>query len=294
MVDTIGNFIGGKYRDIAKGFMTVLKESKFYEEGVLTPEEYTKAGDYLTSKCPTWKWCSNKENCPPADYLLKDKQYLFTSVPCADRVKSYVKQNTTNEKILDSDWVETNIEFSSQKRNKNTVEVKDTDLTSDKKQVVVNIQEDYMGIEGIEQIEESPSIVNNNNDDFIIIEQDDNITRTRMYDVIITYDFYYRVPRLWLVGYGENGNPLSSDEVKEDIMMEYIDRTVTIEKLPNVGIQAVSIHPCKHSLLLKKMISNFEQAGKKLLPEQSIIVFLKFLHSVVPTINYDFTMDIEF
>lgn len=33
-----------------------LKESKFLEKGVLTPEEFVVAGDNLTHKCSTWKW----------------------------------------------------------------------------------------------------------------------------------------------------------------------------------------------------------------------------------------------
>ena len=37
-----------------------------------------------------------------------------------------------------------------------------------------------------------------------------------------------------------------------------------------------------------------EKSGKKLDIEMSILIFLKFLHSVVPTIQYDFTMDINF
>lgn len=35
--------------------MGVLKESKFYEKGVLTPEEFLIAGENLTHKCPTWE-----------------------------------------------------------------------------------------------------------------------------------------------------------------------------------------------------------------------------------------------
>jgi ubiquitin-like-conjugating enzyme ATG3 len=127
-----------------------------------------------------------------------------------------------------------------------------------------------------------------------VIDDDDNVLKSRTYDVTITYDFYYRVPRLWLIGYSENGMPLSDNEVKEDIMLEYIDKTVTIEKHPCMGVKSISIHPCKHSMLIKKMISNFEKAGKTLEVEKSIILFLKFLSSVVPTIKYDFTLDIDF
>ena len=40
------------------------------------------------------------------------------------------------------------------------------------------------------------------------------------------------------------------------------------------------------------MIQNYEEAGKKLEVYMSIVLFLKFLQSVVPTVNYDFGLDI--
>ena len=116
----------------------------------------------------------------------------------------------------------------------------------------------------------------------------------RTYDVTVTYDFYYCVPRMWLMGYNSNGQPLSEKEMKEDVMEEYRNKTVTFEQHPGTGLRYVSVHPCRHSLLLKKMIQNFENSGKKLEIHMSILIFLKFLHSVVPTIQYDFTMDINF
>jgi ubiquitin-like-conjugating enzyme ATG3 len=99
---------------------------------------------------------------------------------------------------------------------------------------------------------------------------------------------------MWLMGYNENGVPLTDNEMKQDVMMEYRNKTVTIEPHPHTGVRNISVHPCRHSMLLKKMIENFENAGKKLEIYMSILIFLKFLHSVVPTIQYDFTMDINF
>ena len=32
-------------------------------------------------------------------------------------------------------------------------------------------------------------------------------------DLSITYDKYYRTPRLWLFGYNENGDPLTPEEL---------------------------------------------------------------------------------
>jgi ubiquitin-like-conjugating enzyme ATG3 len=41
--------------------MGLLKDSKFLEQGVLTPEEFVLAGEHLTHKCNTWKWESGKD-----------------------------------------------------------------------------------------------------------------------------------------------------------------------------------------------------------------------------------------
>ena len=43
----------------------------------------------------------------------------------------------------------------------------------------------------------------------------DHIVSTRTYDLMITYDKYYQVPRFWLVGYDENRQPLKSSQVSE-------------------------------------------------------------------------------
>ena len=44
-------------------------------------------------------------------------------------------------------------------------------------------------------------------------QDQDNTVRSRRYDVSITYDNYYRTPRLWLFGYDEKGSPLSPSAV---------------------------------------------------------------------------------
>ena len=163
---------------------------------------------------------------------------------------------------------------------------------------MVEIKEDYMDKNNDIDIVIDESVKEINDieivEDFQVVEVNDNIIKTRTYDVSVTYDFFYQVPRMWLTGYGEDGNILTDEQIKEDIMIEYADRTVTIESHPHSGIKSVSIHPCKHSHLLKRMIDQFEAAGKTLEVYMSIILFLKFLHSVVPTIEYDFTMDIDF
>lgn len=302
LFDTMGNFMGDKYRGVAKKFMGVLKESKFYEEGILTPEEFIKAGDFLTSKCPTWKWCSSSNEKLVSEYLPKNKQYLKTTVPCPMRAVDYDLQNRATETLLDNGWVETKIDFYG-RNDKNKDDMVDFDKIEDKnknKMIINNnlIKDDYFSdidiISDNNNKENNDNLVENFNEIIIVDQNEENLIKTRTYDVSVTYDFFYRVPRFWLYGYSENGAPLTDKEVKDDIMLEYVDRTVTIEKHPHTDINCVSIHPCKHSALLKKMIDNSHDAGKKFEVEFAIIIFLKFVNSVVPTIQYDFTLDIDF
>ena len=107
----------------------------------------------------------------------------------------------------------------------------------------------------------------------------------RRYDISITYDNYYRTPRVWLKGQNEFGTPMNSHEIFEDIMDEYKNRTVTLERHPYFsGGLHVSIHPCKHADTMKLFIKM-----SNLQPHMYMFTFLKFVGSVVPTINYDFT-----
>lgn len=43
---------------------------------------------------------------------------------------------------------------------------------------------------------------------------EDGIRRTRTYDLVITYDKYYQVPRFWLIGYDEQRRLLTPEQVR--------------------------------------------------------------------------------
>ena len=72
-MNNLGHKIFKGYQDIVSYISPTLKQSKFYTEGKLTPEEFVLAGDFLVLKCPTWKWCSAKDNLYNSA-LPKDKQ----------------------------------------------------------------------------------------------------------------------------------------------------------------------------------------------------------------------------
>ncbi|KAF9526931.1 autophagocytosis associated protein [Crepidotus variabilis] len=168
-----------------------------------------------------------------------------------------------------------------------------------------------------------------------------NLLQVRTYDVMITYDKYYQTPRVWLIGYDENGTPLTPTQIFEDISADHAHKTVTIEPfIHSTSLQAASVHPCKHASVMKKVIERMnnsvvaEQLAQRkgsgvaspstLSPKDTtkkkwgfgrkasgtgkevqgpaedeevegmrvdfyLVVFLKFIASIVPTIEVDST-----
>ena len=125
------------------------------------------------------------------------------------------------------------------------------------------------------------------------VEPDDNIVHTRTYDVSITYDKFYRTPRVWLFGYDEHRRPLTTEQIMEDISADHAGKTVTVETHPFLGVAHASIHPCKHASVMKRIVEQLQEGGGeagKVDVRQYMFIFLKFISSVIPTIQYDFTM----
>lgn len=142
--------------------------------------------------------------------------------------------------------------------------------------------------------------------------ENSHILLTRTYDILISYDKHHAVPRVWLIGYGEDGVPLPKEKVLEDIISDYRLRTVTMEPHPHhvQGGRIVSIHPCKHADVMKKFASMVVSSSsssseppddtedsqpqpsqqREFPTEHYMILFLKFMSSVIPTIEYDFTL----
>lgn len=129
-------------------------------------------------------------------------------------------------------------------------------------------------------------------------DANDAILYTRTYDLSITYDKYYQTPRVWLFGYNETNRPLTADEMFEDIMQDYANRTVTMEPHPhrNALVHA-SIHPCQHGAVMKRIVANMRDqssdGASELRSDQYLFLFLKFIQSVIPTIDYDHTIEVN-
>lgn len=314
--------------NIADSFTPVLKESKFRETGFLTPDEFVAAGDFLTGHCPTWHWASASNLKAFKDYLPKDKQFLITkNVPCSKRCSHLMDNLKDNqEKVIeeetgDGGWVDTHYNSTptaaetannqiQEMTDHSTKQIKKLDLEDLKKQDS-NDDNEEDDDEALDMDDYDHNIRDEDETTVVkpIVTKSDTMTKTtasktepideedanvfiptRTYDLNITYDNYYRTPRLWLSGYDENNKPLTIEQMYDDISEDHAKKTVTFESHPHIpGTLMASIHPCRHAEVMKKLINLMAESGKELEVYSYLMVFLKFVQSVIPTIEYDYT-----
>eukprot|EP00002_Diphylleia_rotans_P039721 TRINITY_DN9280_c0_g1_i1.p1 TRINITY_DN9280_c0_g1~~TRINITY_DN9280_c0_g1_i1.p1 ORF type:complete len:292 (+),score=53.33 TRINITY_DN9280_c0_g1_i1:50-925(+) len=283
---------------IAEAMTPSLTTSQFLKKGVLTPEEFVAAGDFLVFKCPTWSWSAGepskvRQNLPP------NKQFLITkNVPCLRRTRmleASIREELQMEEGEDGGWV------AAQSSDPSVIadipdisgvsleDVPSTSQAAGGDDDEIPDMDDYSedGIAGDDPSELRPSQGSTSQ-----IEED-NIQKTRTYDLSISYDKYYQTPRVWLYGYDEHGKPLKPEQTFEDISQDHAHKTVTIEAHPHLSAQHASIHPCRHAAVMKKIVDHLVESGREVRPDQYIFLFLKFISSVIPTIEYDYTMQMD-
>jgi ubiquitin-like-conjugating enzyme ATG3 len=55
-----------------------------------------------------------------------------------------------------------------------------------------------------------------------------------------------------------------------------------------------TVHPCKHANVLKTMADAMRENGQKIGAHYALLIFLKFITSVIPTVEFDITGDLNF
>lgn len=284
--------------------------SAFKEKGVLSVQEFILAGDNLVSKCPTWSWESGEQS-KRKSYLPAEKQFLITrNVPCLRRAASVEAdyEASGGEILLDDEdndgWLATH---GKPKENKSDDEENLPSMESldiNKKSTIQSIPSYFGGdddedIPDMAEFEDQDNVIENDpatlQSTYLVVHEpdDDNILKTRTYDVSITYDKYYQTPRVWLTGYDESRMLLQPELVLEDVSQDHARKTVTIEDHPHLPGKHASVHPCRHGAVMKKIIDVLVSRGVEPEVDKYLFLFLKFIASVIPTIEYDYTMDFD-
>jgi ubiquitin-like-conjugating enzyme ATG3 len=250
------------FRSTREYLTPVMTESAFHERGILTPEEFVRAGDQLVRTCPSWRWESGEAG-KARPYLPADKQFLSTKgVPSYSRVSILEASKLVEESVQggmgdEEDWCAPELQQPEEGEDEVLVEAADA--------VCIDAVE---GVEGA-PASSAPSSrasagsgVSGAGDDYLDMEDESlalddavapglgalnlggegkgpapgsHLVRARRYDVSITYDNYYRTPRIWLFGFDENGSALSTTDVYQDIMQDYARKTVTIDPHPHLS-----------------------------------------------------------
>ncbi|KAB5564342.1 hypothetical protein DKX38_004396 [Salix brachista] len=351
--------------------------SAFKEKGVLSVSEFILAGDNLVSKCPTWSWESG-EPSKRKSYLPAEKQFLITrNVPCLRRAASVEEEYEAagGEVLLDNEdndgWLATHGKPKETKgdEDENVPSMEALDISG--KIFPIQTNPSYFGgeeedIPDMADFEDPDNLIESDpatrQTMYLVAHEpdDDNILRTRTYDVSITYDKYYQTPRVWLTGYDESRMLLQPELVLEDVSQDHARKTVlrfcyavyqsilvmmwlnkilvvllaclhlgvgaclalqynslsqieklgslplviflldispdfwvTIEDHPHLPGKHASVHPCRHGAVMKKIIDVLMSRGVEPEVDKYLFLFLKFVASVIPTIEYDYTMDFD-
>lgn len=261
VVHTLKNKAWNEIHNLGDKLFPTLRESGI-TNGMLTPDEFVKAGDELVFRYGTWKWCGAMKGEGKREYLPDNKQYLvILQVPCENRANDIRGVELTD----DGEW------RSVKYKDEESAYIKDDHVVVKSEQEPEEIYNEY----GFEDLDDDTDLAAIHGIHLIMC---------RRYNIYITYDNYYRTPRVWLSGTSEFGLPLNHHEIFEDIVSEYRNRTVTLETFPYSKETMVSIHPCKHAETMKRFGTR-----TAITPQNYLLTFLKFISSVLPTINYDFT-----
>jgi ubiquitin-like-conjugating enzyme ATG3 len=271
-------------RDTREWATPVLKESEFLSKGQLTPEEFISSGDALVLRCPIWSWSGAASRAHSKPHLPSHKQYLI-----ARNIVSIMRVADMDAKVEDEfdDYCLPSIEIASERGGS---------CGGDDDAVLVDIDTDGNGIEKCASTQQQQC---DNSDDIseladsvagnLSLSSDEKERETRYYEISITYDKFYRTPRVFFSGYQRSGAPLCGEQLLQDVNQENSRRTVTLDPHPHTGKIQASIHPCQHANAMLTIIRGLaEDSGITVGVEVYLFIFLKFLHSIIPSIDFDF------
>eukprot|EP01017_Pseudomicrothorax_dubius_P026649 TRINITY_DN2994_c0_g2_i1.p1 TRINITY_DN2994_c0_g2~~TRINITY_DN2994_c0_g2_i1.p1 ORF type:complete len:328 (+),score=70.88 TRINITY_DN2994_c0_g2_i1:65-1048(+) len=286
------NFAYQKWLGISSKWQTPPETSQLLSNGILTPAEFVEAGDQLINISPIWEWKPAANPRLFNKYLPKDKQYLSCRVRCEPPIQHSANVSEfQDEKGIT--WIHMDFngdDLTKEEEIKESEEEKKEEAAAQQPTFTLDLNDKYFN-----KNVDAPVVIDaklNQNGDHIFKVVEKKQEKNREYDVSLVYDLNFYTPRMFLMGY-EDGIPLPSEKMLEDISDQYAKKTVTVEVHPQLGENQATIHPCRHSEVMKKLIDAIIENGGSFAAHQYIILFLKVFSAVMPNIKYDTTLDYD-
>lgn len=246
----------------------VEEEGAFLSKGVLSPSEYIQAGDHLTALCPIWTWCCASKPSLSRNFLPTDKQYLVA--------RNVVSEATRGARNEGDKLVEEGVD----EEDDGVVVIGERGHPIDEK--FSGIKPQYSTPDDQEQEGELGAMSFSSPDE-----------ETRFFTLIISYDRYYRTPRVFFTGYDRNGQVLENELLLEDVFSEEnASKMVTIERFPLTGQYMAAIHPCQHGAAVVRISQRCVENGMSPSVEHYLFIFLKLLRSILPFLAIPDLMEI--
>ena len=271
----------------------LMLSSHFDSHGLLSPHEFVEAGDTLVAQNPAWHWASGPASRSKS-FLPPGKQFLvIRNCLCSERV-STLEQGVAD--VLSSaphPPAPPHHHHSAEEEDWQDVSSESLGDPADEVLVLQSLRLTELGGR-----EEAKAADDDDDDDDDLLDprvlvdqvstQAVSSTLSRRYDVHLVYNNAYRVPQVFLFGYDSTG-PLSHYASFQDCLSDYVKKTVTVEQHPHLATYMLSIHPCQHGNAMKGLVQEQRAHGHLITHHLYMSYFLKFVNSVVPTIQFDFT-----
>ena len=254
------NTLYNTYKNLAEKVIPELKDNNFLVSGMLTLSEFQISGNHLIELNPSWRW--NKEKNMLVLPFIQVKKVEFHQTNEEQEQDDTIDQYKWN--IYDSD-----------------TPIKHTITKNNVVQSIDNEENDSDEYDFSDfEIEQTTDIATS--------EIDDTHKSQHFYDVSITYDHYYRTPRIWFFGVDYTRAPLKESSIFKDFSVEHMKVSATLETHPITELNSISVHPCKHADAMKKMFKFAIQQNKDIKIESYLLHFLKFVSCIIPHLCFDF------
>jgi len=116
-------------------------------------------------------------------------------------------------------------------------------------------------------------------------ESGGNSSVLHFYDISLTFDPNNRTPRIWLMGYNKDGNPLRGEEIIGDMAIDFVGTVATLIPHPVTGILNVSVHPCRHAEVMNRLIQDFQRNEETTFSRAIyLVIFIRLINCIFPNL----------